>query len=265
MHIRNKVTGSILMRSCNIQVPAYGAAYSQKLNHLAVVTSLGTGSSITIIYAHAGAYSYSHRFQQRLSCLNFSETTKMIVYGDGRPVDWSRSVSRAGTAVTSRPSSRTRIRMESLSQRIREKRTSIYHTLRYYIHLSSVYPFPRWQLSNRASYTIHASKRFDFPAMIKSIPILSNGIVVANAMDSGIQLLSLDGASIPLLQPIPPTLTVHALNEGRVIVIVPINRDCAILLETATTSQVLTIPARNNLSVPIDQTVVLYASLEKRL
>jgi hypothetical protein len=42
---------------------------------------------------------------------------------------------------------------------------------------------------------------------------------------------------------IPPTLTVHPLDEGRIIAIVPTNRDRVILLETATMSQVLTIPA----------------------
>ena len=100
--------------------------------------------------------------------------------------------------------------------------------------------------------------RFDFPAMIKSVSTLSNGTVVANVAGSGIQLLSLDRGHASSEQLLPPALTVHSLDKGRIIAIVPTSREHVILLETTTMSQVLTIPGRND----TDHTVVLCASLE---
>ena len=106
---------------------------------------------------------------------------------------------------------------------------------------------------------------FDFPATTTSVSTLSNGVVVANVSGSGIQLVSLDKAYRASEQLIPPTLTVRSLDKGRIVTVVPTNRDCVILLETATMSQVLTIPAQKNLPIPTDRNVVLCASLEDKI
>jgi len=107
--------------------------------------------------------------------------------------------------------------------------------------------------------------RFDFPAMIASVSTLSNGTVVANVTGSGIQLLNLNEGSTTSQQDLPPSLTVQPLDEGRIVAIVPTDRDRVVLLETATMLPVLTIPARGNLSVPLDRPVVLCASLENKV
>ena len=107
--------------------------------------------------------------------------------------------------------------------------------------------------------------RFDFPAVVTSVSTLSNGNVVANVRGSGIQLLSLDQGHAPPRQLTPPTLTMYLLDGDRIITIIPTTDDRVILLETATMSRVLSIPTRNDVSVAISHTVVLCASLEKKI
>ena len=102
---------------------------------------------------------------------------------------------------------------------------------------------------------------FNFPATIISVSTLSNGTVVANVAGSGIQLLNLDEGSATSRQLLPPTLTVHPFDEGKIITIVPTDRDRVM----ATVSQVLTIPAQKNFPVPTDRTAVLCASLEHKV
>ena len=108
---------------------------------------------------------------------------------------------------------------------------------------------------------------FDLPATTASISTLSNGTVVANAEGVGIQLLALDEGYAPSQELIPPALTVHPLDKGRIIAVilanVPTNRHRVILLEMDTMSEVLRIPAQKNLSVPTDHTAVPCASLDK--
>jgi len=108
-------------------------------------------------------------------------------------------------------------------------------------------------------------KYFHCPAAITSVSTLSNGIVVVNATDFGIQLLSLDMGDVISQQHIPPVLAVHPSNEGGVVAIVPTNRDRVILLELATMSQVLTIPARENCAIPTEHAVVLCVSLKNKM
>jgi len=205
-HIRDIVTGSVLVHNFKMQDPICGAVYSQKLNQLAVVTGSGVESCITTIDAQTGTFSASHRFQRQLSCFTFSQTAKELVCG---------MMTRG---------------LESISV-----------------------------LPQRRTF-------FDFPAMITSVSALSNGTVVANVVDSGIQLLSLNEGSPPSRQQLlPPTLTVHSLDEGRIIAIVPTDRDRIILLEAAAMSQVFTIPAQKDLLVPINRTVIVCASLEKKV
>ena len=104
---------------------------------------------------------------------------------------------------------------------------------------------------------------FNFPATATSISTLSNGTVVANFRGSGIQLLRLDQEDGPPRQPTPPPLAVYPLDKGRIITIVSATNDRSILLESATMSQVFSIPPQEARSA--DNTVVLCASLENRL
>ena len=106
---------------------------------------------------------------------------------------------------------------------------------------------------------------FDLPATIKSLSALSNGTMVANAVGIGIQLLSLDKGYVPSQQLIPPALSVFPLDKGRIIAIVPTNRDCVILLELAAMEPVFTISGWEGLLGPTDHTVVPCASLEKEI
>ena len=99
---------------------------------------------------------------------------------------------------------------------------------------------------------------FDFPATATSVSTLSNGTVVANFEDSGIQLLRLDKEDGPPRQPTPPPPAMYPLDKGRIITIVPATNGRVILLETATMSQVSSIPAN-------DRITVLCASLENKI
>jgi len=108
--------------------------------------------------------------------------------------------------------------------------------------------------------------KLDLPATITSVSKLSNGTMVANAAGIGIQLLSPDDGFTPAPQLIPPTLNVYPLDKGRITAIVPTSHDRIILLETAIMSEVLVIPAwQKHLSVHIDRTVILCASLKKKI
>ena len=81
IHIRDVVTGSVLVENFKIQDSVYGAAYSRKLNQLAIVTSSEAESTITIIDAQTGRFSASSRFRRRISCFAFSQTTPVLVCG----------------------------------------------------------------------------------------------------------------------------------------------------------------------------------------
>ena len=104
---------------------------------------------------------------------------------------------------------------------------------------------------------------FDFPAEATSVSTLSDGTVVANFQGSGIQLLSLDQEHASPRQPTPPLLTMYPLDEGRIIAVVPETDDRTILLETATMSQVFSIPLQGVTST-VGRNVVVCASLENR-
>ena len=205
IHILDVVTGSVLVENFKIQDSVYGAAYSRKLNQLAIVTSSGAESAITIIDAQTGRFSASSRFQRRISCFAFSQTTPVLVCG-----------------------------MKTGGLELIDVSTWC------------------WTHSN-------------FPATVTSVSTLSNGTVVANVMGSGIQLLSLGEGYAPPRQLLPPALSVRPLEEERIIAVVPVGRDRVILIESDTMSQVLAIPTQTTLLVPTDRTVVLCASLRRRL
>ena len=202
VHIRDVVTGNVLVHRFDIQDPVHHAVYSHKFDLLAVS---GPKSSIAIIDPQTGTSSASSRFQGRLSCFAFSQINKALVCG----------MKTGG------------------------------------LMLVNVSP--------------RGSTYFDFPAMITSVSTLSNGTVVANVGGSGIQFLSLDGGYVQSQGLIPSALTVYPLDKGKIIAIVPTDRDGIILLETATMSQVLTIPGQKNFSGSTDRTVVLCASLENKI
>ena len=204
VYILDVVAGGSPIRSFNMCGPVCGVAYSTKLDQLAVVTSSGTVSSITVIEPQTCAIYVPRMIKRRLSCFAFSQTAKELVCG----------MKTRGLAL---------------------------------IDVSA------WDV-----------KYLDLPAAVTSISTLSNRTVVANLTDTGLQLLSLDDGPSPSRQLIPPTLTAHPLDKGRIIVIVPIDRDRIILLQTATILQVLMIPAQEYVPVPTDRTAVLCASLENK-
>ena len=103
----------------------------------------------------------------------------------------------------------------------------------------------------------------DFPATVASISPLSNGTVVANIRGSGIQLLRLDQKHASLQK--PTSFTMYPLDKGRIITIAPANNDHVMLLETATMSQVLSIPIQEVLSIHTIHIAVLCASLENKI
>jgi len=209
VEVRDIAAGGVPVYHFELDFPVCGAAYSQKLNQLAIVTDSGLGSIVTIIDAQTGKISTSCWFERQLSCLTFSQTTEKLVCG-------TKTLGLESITVSS-------------------------------------------------SVTSWRSKCFDLPATITSVSTLSNGTVVANVTGPGIQLLNLDGGSVTSRQLLPPTHAVHPLDEDRIITVVPTDRNRVILLETATMSQVLSIPAQKNLSIPTDRTVVLCASLENKV
>ena len=107
-------------------------------------------------------------------------------------------------------------------------------------------------------------RRFYLPATITSVAVLPNGTAVANVTGTGIQLLDLEMRYTPPRQPTASILTVHAFDEGNIIAIVPTNLDRITLLESATMSLVLTIPARTHM-IPTDLPPILCASLKHRI
>ena len=107
-------------------------------------------------------------------------------------------------------------------------------------------------------------RRFDHPATITSIAVLPNGTAVANVTGSGIQLLSLDKRHTSPRQPTTSILTVHTFDEGKIIAIVQTNRDCIILLESATMLPLFTIPARSR-TISTSLPPILCASLKHRI
>ena len=107
-------------------------------------------------------------------------------------------------------------------------------------------------------------RRLDRPATITSVSVLPNGTAVAIATGTGIQLLNLDERYAPPRQPTASILTLHTFDEGKIIAIVPTNRDRITLLESATTSPLLTIPTGTHNS-PTDLPPILFALLKHRI
>jgi len=57
-----------------------------------------------------------------------------------------------------------------------------------------------------------------------------------------IQLLILDTECKPPKK-LPPALIIHPLDKGKIIALIPVSRDRVVLLQTATVSEVFTVPA----------------------
>ena len=110
---------------------------------------------------------------------------------------------------------------------------------------------------------VRSWRKFDHPATITSVSTLPDGTIVANVPGSGIQLLNLDERYVPPLQPTTSALTVGAVDRGAVIAILPTSRDHVALLESATMSHLLTIPARTY-AIPTHRPTILCASLRHR-
>ena len=108
-------------------------------------------------------------------------------------------------------------------------------------------------------------RHFNYPDRPTFISSLPNGTVVAKFANSGIQVLSLDDGHPTSQQPIISPLTVHALDEGKIIAILPTSRDRIVLLKLATMERLLKIPAHGTHSIPVDRTHILYASSRERV
>jgi hypothetical protein len=104
--------------------------------------------------------------------------------------------------------------------------------------------------------------QFYHPATIGSISMLSNGTLVANVADSGIQLLDLENMSAEPESPSMPAITVDAFDGGKIIATVSANRDYVVILDSQLIMRRHIIPAQNSRKIPSDRPPALCASLE---
>jgi WD40 repeat protein len=108
-------------------------------------------------------------------------------------------------------------------------------------------------------------RHIDYPDTMTHVSSLPNGTVVANFVDSGLKLLSLDEGYTPFQQPTLSALTVHAFDKGQIVAILSTDRDRLVLLDSATMSQLLTIPAQKTRDILANRAYVLCASLEDQV
>ena len=80
VRIRNAVSGAVLQKF-KMEDPVSGVAYSQKFDKLAIVTTSGTGSTVTIFDPQSGSSSAPSKVQHRLHCFAFSQIAEMLVCG----------------------------------------------------------------------------------------------------------------------------------------------------------------------------------------
>ena len=100
---------------------------------------------------------------------------------------------------------------------------------------------------------------------VTSVSSLPNGTIVANTAGAGIRLLNLDGGYAAPEQPTMSFLTVHSIDEGKIIAILSNSRDFIVLLEASTMKQLLKIPVERTHPTPTHTPRVFCASLDKRL
>lgn len=94
-------------------------------------------------------------------------------------------------------------------------------------------------------------KHIEYPDRMISVSSLQNGTVVANFLGSGIQLLSLDGTGqSSSQQPTISPLSMHALDQNKIIAIFQTGRDPIVLLDLATLSRLLEIPIPSSVLAP---------------
>ena len=108
-------------------------------------------------------------------------------------------------------------------------------------------------------------RHIEYPDTAKSVSSLPNGTVTADFVDSGVQLLSLDGEYVASQQPTITAFTVRAFDQDRIIAILPPSRDRIALLELATMSQLLTAPPLGTHIIPPERTAILCASLDNQM
>jgi WD40 repeat protein len=106
-------------------------------------------------------------------------------------------------------------------------------------------------------------RHISYPDTVTSIFPLPNWTVAVNTVESGIQLLSLDVEPAGSLDPAISisVLTIHPLDRGKVITILPTSRNFITLVEVATMKQLLTIPVPRNSPTPTNHTRIFCASL----
>jgi hypothetical protein len=108
-------------------------------------------------------------------------------------------------------------------------------------------------------------RHISYPDTVTFISPLPNWTVAVNTVESGIQLLSLGEGSPRSQNPIIPVLTVHPLDQGKIIAVLPTSRDSIILLEVTTMKQLLEIPVPRTSPTPSNHTRIFCASLANRV
>ena len=108
-------------------------------------------------------------------------------------------------------------------------------------------------------------RHIEYPDKMASVSTLPNGTVAANFVGSGLQLLNLDERYATPQRPTIPALSVHAFDQGRIIAILLTSGDHIVLMELATMSQLLNIPAQETNRSATDRIHVLCASLDSRI
>ena len=108
-------------------------------------------------------------------------------------------------------------------------------------------------------------RHIEHPDTTRSVSSLPNGTMVADFVDSGIQLLNLGKGHAASQRPITPALNVHDFDQGRIIAVSTISRDHIMLLKLTDMSPLLRIPVKKTHTIPTHRTHILCASLDNRV
>ena len=277
VHIWDIVTGNILRRF-EMQDPVCGFVYSQKLEKLVIVT---TGDETTIIITDPR--SKAEGIDIIVDSLPESEATIA-------PTDHQSGAESAETTIDLHPEtedtlafidSESDIEFEGTitimdpagavestatvtdSYRVKRRLScfAISETTREIVCGTKTDGLELFNIS-----TWKRRQSLEHLTTITSLSTLSNGTIVANIAGSGIQFLSLDEpVHTPSQQQTTSALSVHALDRGNIIAVLPPTRDSVVLLRSATMLSLHKIPAQGGRIIPTDRPAVLCASLRNTM
>jgi WD40 repeat protein len=123
---------------------------------------------------------------------------------------------------------------------------------------------------NHRIHVFNVSKLYwrviSYPGIVTSVSPLPNWTVAVNIFGSGIQLLSLDVEPVGSLDSAIyiTARTIHRLDQGKIIAVLPTSRDSITFSEVTTMKQLLEIPVPRTHPTPSSRTRVLCASLANR-